>query len=58
MKYEINEETALSVLIEILSENGIWDKNQDIRTCCKYIGANKIELETKIEAAVNILQGN
>lgn len=56
MKYDINEETALSVLIEILSQEGIWDKNQDVRLCCKYIGAKKIELETRIEAAVNILK--
>lgn len=58
MKYDINEETALSVLIEILSQEGIWDKNQDVKTCCKLIGAKKIELETRMEAAINILQGN
>ncbi len=55
MKHEINEENALSTLIDILSENGLWDKNQDVKVCCKFIGAKIIELETKIQAAVNVL---
>ena len=52
---DINEETALTILIDILSNTPLWQKDPNVKICCKVIGAKIINLETKIDAAVNIL---
>lgn len=52
---EITEENALAVLIDILSNNPIWQKDPNVKICCKVVGAKIINLETKIDAAINIL---
>jgi hypothetical protein len=55
-KYEINEETALAVLTEILSNDPIWEKNPDVRICIRFIGSRQIDADTRIEQAIEILQ--
>lgn len=52
---EINEENALTVLIDILSNTPIWNKDPNVKICCKTIGAKIINLETKIDGAVSVL---
>jgi hypothetical protein len=52
---EITEENALTVLIDILSNHPIWQKDPNVKICCKVVGAKIINLETKIDAAINIL---
>jgi hypothetical protein len=52
---EITEENALAVLIDILSNHPIWQKDPNVKICCKVVGAKIINLETKIDAAINIL---
>jgi hypothetical protein len=52
---EITEENALTVLIEILSNTPLWQKDPNVKICCKVVGAKIINLETKIDAAINIL---
>lgn len=53
---DITPENALTALIEILSNSAIWQKDPNIRVCCKAIGARIIELETKIDNAVAVLK--
>lgn len=53
---EITEDNALTVLIDILGNHPIWDKEPNVKICCKVIGAKIINLQTKIEDAVNVLQ--
>jgi hypothetical protein len=55
-KYEINEETALTVLTEILSNDPIWENNPDVRICIKFIGSRQIDADTRIQQAIDILQ--
>ena len=52
---EITEDNALTVLIDILSNQPIWQKDPNVKICCKFIGAKIINLETKIEGAVSVL---
>jgi len=52
---EITEENALTVLIDILSNHPIWQKDPNVKICCKTVGAKIINLETKIDAAISIL---
>ncbi len=52
---EINEETALTVLTDILSSHPIWTENPDVRLCIKYIGSRHINTEEKIHVAIQIL---
>ena len=52
---EITEENALTVLIDILSNTPLWVKDPNVKICCKVVGAKIINLETKIEAAINVL---
>jgi hypothetical protein len=52
---EITEENALTVLIDILSNHPIWQKDPNVKICCKVVGAKIINLETKIDAAISIL---
>lgn len=52
---EITEENALTILIDILSNQPIWQKDPNVKICCKTIGAKIINLETKIEGAVSVL---
>ena len=52
---EITEENALSILIDILSNTPLWQKDPNVKICCKVVGAKIINLETKIEAAINVL---
>ena len=53
---EITPENALTVLVDILSNTALWQKDPNIRICCKTIGARIIGLETKIDNAVAILK--
>lgn len=52
---EITEENALTVLIDILSNTPLWQKDPNVKICCKVVGAKIINLETKIDAAITIL---
>jgi hypothetical protein len=52
---EITEENALTVLIDILSNTPLWQKDPNVKICCKAVGAKIINLETKIDAAISIL---
>lgn len=52
---DINEETALTILIDILSNTPLWQKDPNVKICCKAIGAKIINLETKIDGAVSVL---
>jgi hypothetical protein len=52
---DIDEETALTILIDILSNTPLWQKDPNVKICCKVIGAKIINLETKIDAAVSVL---
>ena len=52
---EITEENALTILIDILGNQPIWQKDPNVKICCKTIGAKIINLETKIEGAVSVL---
>jgi hypothetical protein len=52
---EITDENALTVLIDILSNQPIWQKDPNVKICCKVIGARIINLETKIDAAIGVL---
>jgi hypothetical protein len=52
---EITEENALTVLIDILNNHPIWQKDPNVKICCKVVGAKIINLETKIDAAISIL---
>ena len=52
---DINEETALTILIDILSNTPLWQKDPNVKICCKTIGAKIINLETKIDGAVSVL---
>jgi len=53
---DITPENALTVLVDILSNTPLWQKDQNVRICCKAIGAKIIGLETKIENAVSVLK--
>jgi hypothetical protein len=53
---EITPENALTVLIDILSQTALWQKDPNVRICCKAIGAKIIELDTKIENAISVLK--
>jgi hypothetical protein len=52
---EITDENALTVLIDILSNQPIWQKDPNVKICCTVIGARIINLETKIDAAIGVL---
>jgi hypothetical protein len=51
----IDEDTALAILIDILSNTPLWQKDPNVKICCKAIGAKIINLETKIDGAVSVL---
>lgn len=53
---EITPDNALTILVEILSNTALWNKDPNVRICCKAIGAKIIDLQTKIDSAVSILQ--
>ena len=53
---QITPDNALTILVDILSNTLIWDKNIRVKVCCKAIGAKIIDLQTKIDDAVIILQ--
>ena len=53
---EITPENALTVLIDILSQTALWQKDPNVRICCKAIGAKIIALDTKIENAISVLK--
>lgn len=52
---EIDEENALTVLIDILSNTPIWQKDPNVKICCKFVGSKIINLQTKIDNAVEVL---
>lgn len=53
----IDEETALTVLVEILSQDPLWEKNPDVRICTIMIGSRIIEADNRIADAKAILSG-
>ena len=53
---EITPDNALTILIDILNNTPIWEKDIRVKVCCKVIGAKIIDLQTKIDDAVIILQ--
>lgn len=53
---EINTENALTVLIDILSNTPLWNKDPNVKICCKTIGARIIEMQSRIDNAISILQ--
>jgi len=52
---QIDEDNALTILIDILSNAPIWEKDPNVKICCKAIGAKIINLQAKIDTAVDIL---
>ena len=52
---EIDQDNALTVLVDILSNTPLWQKDPNVKICCKVIGAKIINLETKIDGAVSVL---
>ena len=52
---EITEETAFTVLVDILSNTPLWQKDPNVKICCKVIGAKIINLQAKIDEAVAVL---
>jgi hypothetical protein len=52
---EIDEDNALAILVDILSNTPIWEKDPNVKICCKVIGAKVINLQAKIDTAVDIL---
>ena len=53
---EITPDNALTILIDILNNTPIWEKDIRVKVCCKAVGAKIIDLQTKIDDAVIILQ--
>jgi hypothetical protein len=53
---DITPDNALTILIDILDKKPIWEKEPNVKICCKAIGAKIIGLQTKIDDAVTILQ--
>lgn len=53
---EINPDNALTVLIDILSNTPLWNKDPNVKICCKSIGAKIIEMQSRIDNAISILQ--
>jgi hypothetical protein len=51
----ITEENALTILIDILSQRPVWEKEPRVKICCKVIGAVIIKQNTKIENALAAL---
>ena len=52
---EITEDNALTVLIDILDKTPLWQKDPNVKICCKFIGAKIINLQTKIDDAITVL---
>ena len=46
---DVSPEDALTVLIDILSNDPIWEKNGDVKILCKMIGAHIIGLKADVE---------
>lgn len=53
---DLTPDTALGVLIDILSNAPIWQKDPTVKICCKMVGAKIIELQTKIDNAKAALE--
>ena len=53
---DITPDNALTILIDILDKKPIWEKEPNVKICCKAIGAKIIGLQTKIDDVVTILQ--
>ena len=53
---EITPDNAHTNLKDILNNIPIWEKDIRVKVCCKAIGAKIIDLQTKIDDAVIILQ--
>jgi len=54
---EITPDNALTILVDILSNTPMWNKDPNVKICCKAIGAKIIDLQTKIDNALNVLNG-
>ena len=53
---DLTPDTALGFLVDILSNAPIWQKDPNVKICCKMIGAKIIELQTKIDNAKAALE--
>jgi hypothetical protein len=53
---EITPDTALTILVDTLDKLPIWEKDPNVKICCKMIGAKIIGLQTNIDDAITILQ--
>lgn len=53
---DITPDNALTILIDILDKKPIWEKDPNVKICCKAIGAKIIGLQTKIDNAITLLQ--
>lgn len=54
----IHEDNALPILIDILSNYPIWQKEPRVKICCKVIGARMLEQDAKIDGAISILMAD
>jgi len=52
---DINVDNALSFLVDILDKTALWEKDPNVKVCCKFIGAKIIGQQTKIDNALNAL---
>jgi hypothetical protein len=53
---DITPDNALTILVDILDKTPIWQKDPNVKICCKAIGAKIINLQTKIDDAITLLQ--
>ncbi len=47
---DVSPEDALTVLIDILSNDPIWKENGDVKVLCKMVGAHIINLKAEIDS--------
>lgn len=55
---EITPDTALTVLVDILDKTALWQKDPNIKICCKMIGAKIIDLQTRIDNGIAALNNS
>jgi hypothetical protein len=47
---DVSPEDALTVLIDILSNDPIWKENGDVKVLCKMVGAHIIALNAEVDS--------
>jgi hypothetical protein len=52
---DMTPDNALTFLVEILDKEPIWENNPNVKIACGMVGAKIIELQTKIENAIEEL---